>query len=397
VGNEAQPSCFVIGPIGDELAPAGNEKRKTWEDAIEIWETVIAPACASVGLDPLRADQITDSGEITEQTFLHLRDDDVVIADLTQANPNVMYELGLRHTKHKLTIQIGEAGRLPFDVTVIRTTRFVRTPHTLNQARDRLVEALRTGLAGGFQPVTATRIWNELPGGPTGEPGLAVAPESPTDEPGYMEKIAEMEVALPMLSVTLDQWSQVFVEMNAVVVKATEDVTASDARGGGMAGRLLVANRLAASLTMLCDRLDAIVQTYSEQMQSTDVGFSALIDIIENDPKQLQDALPLVEQVSKVSAIFQESAKTAVTTIEMTRGMGKASRQLKAVSGRIEHAIRAYLEIADSVHRWAIRLEKLREATEQPVAASVPAPVPVSSRDRPARSRTGPRTRTRST
>ena len=41
-----------------------------------------------------------------------------MIADLTQANPNVMYELGLRHTQKKLTIQIGEAGRLPFDVTV---------------------------------------------------------------------------------------------------------------------------------------------------------------------------------------------------------------------------------------------------------------------------------------
>jgi hypothetical protein len=368
-GPVAQPSCFVIGPIGDELAEAGSEKRKAWEDAIEIWETVIAPACASVGLNPLRADRISDAGEITEQTFLHLRDDDVVIADLTQANPNVMYELGLRHTKNKLTIQIGEAGRLPFDVTVIRTTRFVRTPHTLNQARDRLAEALRTGLAGGFQPVTATRLWNELPGGPTDRPVLAVAPESAPDEPGYMEKIAEMEVALPMLSGTLDKWTEVFGEMNAVMVKSSEDVTASDGRGGGMAGRLLIANRLAASLTVLCDRLDAIVQTYSEQMQSADVGISALIDIIEHDPKQLQDALPLVEQVSNVSVIFQDTATAAKTTIELTRNLGKASRQLKAVTGRIERAIRAYLEIAESVHRWARRLEKLRDDADQPTTA----------------------------
>ena len=391
----AVPSCFVIGPIGDELAEAGSEKRKVWEDAIEVWETVIAPACASVGLDPLRADEISDSGEITEQTFLHLRDDDVVIADLTQANPNVMYELGLRHTKNKLTIQIGEAGRLPFDVTVIRTTRFVRTPHFLNQARDRLTEALRTGLAGGFQPVTATRLWNELPAGPTTV--AAGAQESAPEEPGYVEKLAEMEAALPMLTGTLEQWAEVFVEMNAVVEKATADLTASDARGGGMAGRLLVANRLAASLTVLCDRLDAIVQTYSEQMQSTDVGMSALIDIIEGDPKQLQDALPLVEQVSKVSVIFQESAAAGATTIEMTRGLGKASRQLKAVTGRIERAIRAYIEIGESVHRWAVRLEKLREAAEQPVTASVGAPVPASSPDRPARSQTDPQNGSRNT
>jgi len=372
------------------LLRPGTEKRKIWEDAIEVWETIIAPACASVDLNPLRADQISDAGEITEQTFIHLRDDDIVIADLTQANPNVMYELGLRHTKNKLTIQIGEAGRLPFDVTVIRTTRFVRTPNTLNKARDQLVGALRSGMAGGFQPVTATRLWNELPGGPSDEPALAVAPESASEEPGYVEKLAEMEAALPMLTGTLERWGEVFLEMNAVVEKAAEDLAASDARGGGMAGRLLVANRLAASLTVLCDQLDAIVQTYSEQMQSADVGMSALIDIIENDPKQLQDALPLVEQVSKVSVIFQQSATAGATTIEITRELGKASRQLKAVTGRIERAIRAYIEIADSVHRWAIRLEKLREAAEQPATASAAAPVAVSSRDRPARPRTGP-------
>lgn len=57
-------SCFVIGPIGDELAPIGSENRKRWEDAIEVWETVIAPACAAVDLHPLRADQITEAGEI---------------------------------------------------------------------------------------------------------------------------------------------------------------------------------------------------------------------------------------------------------------------------------------------------------------------------------------------
>jgi hypothetical protein len=313
-----------------------------------------------VGLNPIRADQITDSGEITEQTFLHLRDDDVVIADLTQANPNVMYELGLRHTKNKLTIQIGEAGRLPFDVTVIRTTRFMRTPHALNQARDRLAEALRTGMAGGFQQVTATRVWNEQPVGPTDRPVLALTPESAVDEPGYMEKIAEMELALPMLAGTLDKWTEVFGDMNVVMVKSTEDVTASDARGGGMAGRLLIANRLAASLTPLCDRLDAVVQTYSEQMQAADVGMSALIDILEHDPKQPQEVLPLLEQVRSLSTIFQGTATSAGTTIEMTRNLGKASRQLKAVTGRIEKAIRAYLEIGDSVHRWAVRLDKLK-------------------------------------
>jgi hypothetical protein len=66
-------------------------------------------------------------GEIPEQVVRELRDADVVIADPTDADPNVMHELGLRHTTDKLTIQIGERGRLPFDVSTIRTIQFVRT------------------------------------------------------------------------------------------------------------------------------------------------------------------------------------------------------------------------------------------------------------------------------
>lgn len=109
--------CFVIGPIGDKNAEYGTEQREAYEQAIEVLEEIIQPACGAFGLEPLRADEIADPGEIPEQIFQHLRDDDVLIADLTGANANVMYELGLRHATGKLTIQLGERDRLPFDVS----------------------------------------------------------------------------------------------------------------------------------------------------------------------------------------------------------------------------------------------------------------------------------------
>src|SRR5437899_1697100 len=110
----SEVKCFVIGPIGDRNAPPGSPDRQRYEDALEVFESVIRPACEMLGLDPVRADKIATPGEITEQVCRHLRDDDVVVADVTDANPNVMYELGLRHTRDLLTIQIGEEARLPF-------------------------------------------------------------------------------------------------------------------------------------------------------------------------------------------------------------------------------------------------------------------------------------------
>ena len=101
---DAEPSagsqtCFIIGPIGNRHAAQGSDERTTFEEAIQVVEEVIEPACEAVGLVPVRADGLSRAGEITEQVFRRLRDDDVVIADLTGANANVMYELGLTWSK----------------------------------------------------------------------------------------------------------------------------------------------------------------------------------------------------------------------------------------------------------------------------------------------------------
>jgi hypothetical protein len=83
-------SCFVISPIGDRQAPFGSDERQRYEEAIQIWDYVIEPACQASRIEPVRADRISEPGEITEQAFVRLRDDDLVIADVTGGNPNVM-------------------------------------------------------------------------------------------------------------------------------------------------------------------------------------------------------------------------------------------------------------------------------------------------------------------
>jgi hypothetical protein len=57
---------------------------------------------------PVRSDKIPRPGDVADQIFAHLRDDPLVIADITGGNPNVMYELGARHTRHHASIQLAE-------------------------------------------------------------------------------------------------------------------------------------------------------------------------------------------------------------------------------------------------------------------------------------------------
>src|SRR5664279_3080517 len=138
--------CLVIGPIGNALAPVASAEHTLYTEAIEVLGKVIEPAAALFGNQPIRADGIRKPGEIPDQLYRALRDWELVIADLTDANPNVMYELALRHLTGKCTIAISEYKRLPFDVQHIRTEQFVRTEAGLIAGRARLVGALRAVL-----------------------------------------------------------------------------------------------------------------------------------------------------------------------------------------------------------------------------------------------------------
>jgi hypothetical protein len=108
-------TCFVIAPIGE----ADSEIRKRSD---QIFKHVITPTAAECGYDPLRADHISEPGMITSQVIQHIMNDPLVVADLTGRNPNVFYELALRHALRKPLVQIIKRGeQIPFDVAGTRT------------------------------------------------------------------------------------------------------------------------------------------------------------------------------------------------------------------------------------------------------------------------------------
>ena len=108
-------TCFVISPIDQD----GSEVRQR---ADKILRYVIAPAVEQCGFEPKRADRIPEQGLVSRQIIRHIIDADLVIADLTGYNPNVFYEIAIRHIIHKPLVQIIQKGeRIPFDLSDMRT------------------------------------------------------------------------------------------------------------------------------------------------------------------------------------------------------------------------------------------------------------------------------------
>ena len=87
----------------------------------ELFEEVIRPVCAEIGIDAYRASDIYRPGVILQDIVQGLADSDVVIAEITPANPNVFYELGYAHALRKPVIALAEHDTaLPFDVSGYR-------------------------------------------------------------------------------------------------------------------------------------------------------------------------------------------------------------------------------------------------------------------------------------
>jgi hypothetical protein len=110
-----ETTCFYITPIGDE----GSEPRRHSDLFLG---SIIEPALSNFGLKVVRADNIGEPGIITRQVIEHLLRCRLVIADLSFHNPNVFYELALRHAVRLPIVQIIRAGdRIPFDIHQMRT------------------------------------------------------------------------------------------------------------------------------------------------------------------------------------------------------------------------------------------------------------------------------------
>ncbi|MFC4150575.1 hypothetical protein ACFO0M_30350 [Micromonospora mangrovi] len=107
--------CFMIAPIG---LPNSDTRRRS----DKVLRHIVRPIVEEFNYQIDRADDIDHSGQITSQVIDRIASDDLVIADLTDLNPNVFYELALRHALRKPFIQIAEAGQvLPFDIQNQRT------------------------------------------------------------------------------------------------------------------------------------------------------------------------------------------------------------------------------------------------------------------------------------
>jgi len=112
-------SCFVISPIG----PTGSTIR---EKADNVLNNLIMPVLNELGYKVTRADKLDTPFTITNDIVKHVDESDLVIAVISDHNPNVFYELAVRNAVEKPVILLSKEGdkESPFDILEQRTLKY---------------------------------------------------------------------------------------------------------------------------------------------------------------------------------------------------------------------------------------------------------------------------------
>jgi hypothetical protein len=140
-----KPLCFVLMPFGRK--PDGSARVVDFD---AVYEQLIAPAIVEAQMEPVRADEEMTGGIIHKPMFERLVLCEYAVGDLTTANANVFYELGVRHAVRQWStvLLFAEGGnQLPFDVAPLRAMPYPLAadgkPANVAEVRQALVARLR--------------------------------------------------------------------------------------------------------------------------------------------------------------------------------------------------------------------------------------------------------------
>ena len=131
----SNPTAFVLMPFENELQ--------------EVYEHLIKQPLGDIGYKVERADDIRSQGNILADIIQAIIKSDLIVADLTGANPNVYYETGIAHALQKKVILLTQdIGELPFDLRSYRVIEYDTHFARMSQAKDQLKDFAEKAMKG---------------------------------------------------------------------------------------------------------------------------------------------------------------------------------------------------------------------------------------------------------
>lgn len=151
-------TCFIVSPIG----PPNSKIR----DKADLWlEKIVGPALEQYQINYVRVDDDQYIGGVADRIYQHLKNDDLVIADLTGKNANVYLEVGYRMACNKpFILMTQDEDSLAFDLLHLRAIFYdSEKPTSAKTSLDKTINSIllnEVKLPEGVTEITGCRMFS---------------------------------------------------------------------------------------------------------------------------------------------------------------------------------------------------------------------------------------------
>jgi len=154
------PYCFVIMPYGEK-----NDAQGAVTDFDVVYEEIIEEVVANrLEIRCLRSDKVQAPGWVHRDMLQHIVQADVTVVDISTLNPNVFYELGVRHALRKgVTVLIRKKGtQIPFNIRGLRIIEYDLDIKSAHKAQNEIEQFIRNGLKAEINDSLVFEIFPQL-------------------------------------------------------------------------------------------------------------------------------------------------------------------------------------------------------------------------------------------
>ena len=137
--------CFVIMPFGEKIDVDGSVV-----DFDVVYNHIIKVTLNNMNIECIRCDEIDEGGWIHPKMIRYIYESGIAIVDITSLNPNVFYELGIRHTlRQAVTVLIRRKGTdIPFNIQGLNIIEYDQFDiANVEETKKKIADFIKNGLS----------------------------------------------------------------------------------------------------------------------------------------------------------------------------------------------------------------------------------------------------------
>ena len=352
-----KPSAFVIMPLDEALKP--------------VYELLIRPILEKEGFDVERADDIESQQNILKDILNKIRSSDLIVADLTDLNPNVFYELGIAHAFRRNVLLLTQTiEEVPFDLRPYRLLEYNTHFAKIEDAREKLknfVQGCREGSIDFGSPVTDFVPTDDLPlqtSTANSADGRSVPSEHFAEEeeaPGYFDHQIALQEGNERIFGILDASTTNLMTLTQYVEDATVEVNSISSNPTTSSARAArsVFRRLAKRISDFTSMLREANTEYGEILEETEFSLEHIVAFLLENPYTSESELD--DFYKQLESLEQPSAEAKAGCLSFADSMASLPKLERRLDRAVAFGSEELRVMATNIDRTAASIARARQ------------------------------------